>query len=145
MMIKRHGFTVVELLVVILIFLMMFGALMPFVRIARRRVNKAACVHNLRQISLALHGYAVEHKNAFPPTLGSLYPEYIKDEKTLDCPATRHKGTVDNPNYDYVPGLTEVSPPKDVIVRDHDGNHKRSGKNVLRVDGSIDWIANSKE
>ncbi len=142
---EKRGFTVVELIIVILIFLVMFGALTPFVRIARRRVNKAACVHNMRQISLALHSYAVNHGNAFPPTLGALSPEYIKDEKAYDCPATRQRGTKEQPNYYYTPGLTEASPPKEAIVRDNDGNHKRSGKNVLRVDGSIDWIANSRE
>lgn len=142
---RRGGFTVVELVIVILIFLMMFGALTPFVRIARRRVNKAVCVHNMRQISLALHSYAVDHENAFPLTLGTLYPEYIKDEGVFDCPATRHRGTGLQPNYDYAAGFTETSPPKEIIMRDHDGNHKRSGKNVLRVDGSIDWVANSRE
>src|SRR3989338_6654549 len=114
---KRRGFTVLELLIVILIFLMMFGALTPFVRMARRRVMRINCTHNLRAISLALHNYAADNNNTFPLTLGALYPEYIKDEGVFDCPATRHRGTGLQPNYDYAAGLTETSPPKDIIVR----------------------------
>lgn len=142
---KKSGFTVVELLIVILIFLVMFGALTPFIRMAKRRVNRINCGHNLRQISLALHSYAADNNNAFPPALEALYPDYISDEKIFDCPATRQVGTKEQSNYSYTAGLTEASGPKDVIVRDRGGNHKRSGRNVLRLDGSVEWITNYRE
>jgi len=137
---KKRGFTVMELLIVIVIFLAMFAALTPFVRLAKKRVNRIACVNNLRKLSLALHSYAADNRRAFPASLGALYPKYIADEKAFDCPATRMVGTKDNSNYDYTHGLTESSPAKEVIVKDHDSNHKRAGGNVLRVDGSTEWI-----
>jgi prepilin-type N-terminal cleavage/methylation domain-containing protein len=139
-MIKKRGFTIVELTIVIVIFLAMFAALSPFVRLAKKRVNRITCVNNLRKLSLALHSYAADNKERFPASLGALYPEYAADEKVFDCPATRMVGIKDNPNYDYTPGLTESSPAKEVLVRDHDSNHKRAGDNVLRVDGSTEWI-----
>lgn len=142
---RRRAFTVVELLIVICIFLIMFGALTPFVRIAKRRVNRIKCAHNLRQISLALHNYAVDNKDAFPLALAALYPDYIADGKVFDCPATSQVGTNQQPNYNYTVGLTEESGPKDILVRDRDGNHKRAGKNILRIDGSVEWITNPRE
>ena len=138
-MMKKRGFTVVELTIVIVIFLAMFGALTPFVRLAKKRVNRINCVNNLRKLSLALHSYAADNKGAFPASLGALYPYYVADEKVFDCPATRMVGTKDNSNYDYTPGLTESSPAKEVLAQDHDSNHKRAGGNILRVDGSTEW------
>ena len=129
-----------ELLTVIVIFIAMFAALTPFVRLAKKRVNRINCVNNLRKLSLALHSYAADNKGKFPASLGALYPKYVADEKTFDCPATRMVGAKDNSNYDYTPGLTESSPAKEVVVRDHDSNHKRAGGNELRVDGSTEWI-----
>lgn len=137
---KRRGFTVVELSIVIIIFVAMLGALTPFVRLAKKRVNRINCVNNLRKLSLALHSYAADNNGRFPSSLGALYPDYVVDEKAFDCPATRMVGNKDYSNYDYTPGLTESSPAKEIIVRDHDSNHKRAGENVLRVDGSTEWI-----
>lgn len=123
---KKRAFTIIELLVVICVFLAMFAALAPFVRMAKTHANKINCANRLRQISLGLHKYAQEHDKKFPKSLGELYPAYIKD------------GGI--PNYVYAQGLTESSPAKEIIVQDEEGNHKGAGRNVLRVDGSVEWI-----
>ena len=136
---KIRAFTLVELAVVIAIFLIMLLALAPFVHIAKERRNRINCAGNLMKISLGLHSYAAEHDGAFPPNLAALYPNYVPDENAFDCPATKMAGTKDKPDYIYTAGLTELSPLKEIIVQDIDGNHKKSGKNILRINGSVEW------
>jgi len=140
----KKGFTLVELAVVIGIFIIMLMALAPFVHIAKERKERINCQNNLMKISLGLHSYAAEHDGAFPATLGDLYPNYVEDDRSFDCPATRNKGTKDRPDYMYNAGFTELSGPKEVVVQDIDGNHKKAGKNILRINGSVEWIGRSR-
>lgn len=137
---RNKAFTIVELLVVALIFLLMVGALTPFVQMAKERANRINCASNLRHISLGLHNYAADHNNAFPKSLGELYPNYVDNPNVFDCPGNKIIGTKDNPDYNYTAGLTEATSPKEIIVQDLDGNHKKSGKNILRVNGSVEWV-----
>ena len=136
---KNKGVTIIELIIVILAFLIIVGALTPFVNMARARSRRLECANNLMKISLGLHAYAVDHKDAFPGALGELYPQYVDTEKVFDCPQTKSIGTKDKPDYKYMFGMAEFSPPKDIIVEDADGNHGKRGKNILRVDGSVEW------
>lgn len=137
---NNKGVTIIELVVVALAFLLIIGALTPFVQVARARSRRFTCAEHMRKISLALHLYAADHDESFPASLGELYPRYIDDEKVFDCPASRKTGNKEDPDYQYTFGLTEISPPGEVIVEDLDGNHKGSGKNRLKVDGSVGWV-----
>ena|SRR3989338_7148257 len=137
-MTKYKGFTLIELLVVIGVFLLMVAFLTPFVQITRHRKARIACATNLRKISLGLHLYASDNKGAFPEKLGELYPNYVEDDRAFDCPETKTIGTPNNPDYNYTAGLTESSGPKKILVEDIN-NHKKFKKNILRLDGSVDW------
>ena len=128
----KTGFTLIELLFAILIFLLMTVILAPFVQMAKERAGRVACATNLRKISLGLHAYAADNNGAFPADPAMLYPNYVNDKKVLACPALKA-------GYKYSAGLTESSPQENVIVEDLDGNHKRSGKNMLKVNGSVEW------
>lgn len=136
---NNKGFTIKELLVVVCAFGVMIGALTPFVNMARARSMRFYCANNLRQLSLGLHSYAAEHKDAFPETLEELYPRYVDSEKYFDCPASKQVGTKTRPDYVYIGGLNESASPKEIIVEDIDGNHAKRGRNILKVDGSIEW------
>lgn len=70
---RRRGFTLIELLVVISIIGVLVGMLLPAINSAREAGRRAACQNNLRNIALALNGYATR-KNAYPP--GGTFFEY---------------------------------------------------------------------
>ena len=120
-MTTKRGFTVVELLIVITIFAITFALLTPFINRMRERADVIKCSANVRLLSLALHIYAADHDDAFPPDLGSLYPAYVKEEKAFDCPASKFVGTAAKSDYEYVPGLSESSKLTEVIIYDRDG------------------------
>ena len=72
---RRHGFTLVELLVVIGIIALLISILMPALGKARDQANSIKCMSNMRQIGQAYLMHASEHRNHVP-TAGLIHAGY---------------------------------------------------------------------
>jgi prepilin-type N-terminal cleavage/methylation domain-containing protein len=83
---RRRGFTLVELLVVIGIIAVLVGILVPALTGARKSANRIKCLSNQRQLATALISYASENKGYFPQMFSGVnvsltwYTWYIEAE-----------------------------------------------------------------
>ena len=65
----RHltgAFTLLEAVLVVAIITLIAALLLPAIETSRQRARQSACANNLRQIGLALHGFAHDHNSLFP-------------------------------------------------------------------------------
>jgi len=67
MMGKPKGFTLIELLVVIAIIALLMAIMMPALSYVRKQARSSACQSNLRQLSLAMNLYALDHEDRTMP------------------------------------------------------------------------------
>ncbi len=65
-MAKRQAFTLIELLVVIAIIAILMGILLPTLNRAREQGKRAACLSNLKQLTMAWIMYADENDDRIP-------------------------------------------------------------------------------
>lgn len=77
---SSRGFSLVELLVVIVIIGILLSLLMPAVQSAREAMSRASCANRLHQIGLALHHYVDVQRHLPPGWVG-----YDDNDKSKPC------------------------------------------------------------
>jgi prepilin-type N-terminal cleavage/methylation domain-containing protein len=63
---SRRGFTLIELLVVVAIVAILAALLLPALASAREKGRRTVCLSNLRQLGIAIQGYANENDGKMP-------------------------------------------------------------------------------
>jgi prepilin-type N-terminal cleavage/methylation domain-containing protein len=88
-----HGFTLVELLVVIGVLGILASMLMPALAKAKAKANATKCLNNIRQVTMAATMYAGDNDDELPRRLRknatwvfALEP-YYKDRNVMKCPS----------------------------------------------------------
>jgi len=113
---------------------------------ARERMVRLDCEHNLKELSVPLREYAAAHNGNFPSTWVEL--NFVGDEanwaKLLCCPAAGHGvGTwaqVDLwSDYRVLSGRNTNDSPDRILAVEPLSNHGAAGANVLFVDGRTQW------
>ena len=150
---KAHGFSLVELLVVMAIVLVLYATMYGPSSATGQAKSRAQCARQLQQMHVMLTLFAGEHDGAFPaargPTsegaLSQLVPLYTTDTGVFICPGSGH-GALPGAqpfadrriSYAYCAGLKSGADPAAMLVADALANTraKLSGDTLFSASGS---------
>lgn len=141
---KRHAFTLVELLVVIAVIGMIVGMLIPAIHSVRGSARRVQCQSNLRQIGLAMEDYLLAHgtNGKYPdaaqvpsvtpdrPPLYKVLAAHIEDNRAVfHCPADDTYFAAEGISYEY-PAFRFAGKTRQQALVSLFGKKKRSSHDV---------------
>ena len=83
---KRHGFSLVELLIVIGIIILVAVILLPVFAQAKARANATSCLSHMRSIGQGLAIYSSENDGVISPLVGVESTNFVSENFKLACP-----------------------------------------------------------
>ncbi|MEM6820521.1 MAG: type II secretion system protein [Verrucomicrobiota bacterium] len=120
---RLGGFTMVELMVVVLIVGLLIAISIPAAQMLIDRSHQTGCLNNLRQIGVALQTYAMEHDEQLPdlaagrsskfeqiPVLDTVFLPYVSSVEVFQCPGDDRglfERTGNSYFWNYFPTLQE--------------------------------------
>jgi len=105
---RQEGFTLIELMIVILIIGILVGIAVPVFLAARGSAQQRTCQSNMKTIKSASNIYAASNDGRYPQAIGDLVPAYI--EKTPTCPQNGAVYQLDPNRIDWHGGTAPASP-----------------------------------
>jgi prepilin-type processing-associated H-X9-DG protein len=132
-----HGFTLVELVLVIGILMVLATLVLRGYAVATNSAKSAACKSNLRQIGLNLSIY-VDEKNTYPADLMGMR-SYLAlpaaERKTFQCPSIRHTELpAETVWYVGTSPASQTDPSRSVVMlEDYGYNQNGSGARALNL------------
>ncbi len=82
-----HGFTLVELLVVVAIIAMLIAVLQPALQKAREATRRAACASNQHQLAVGHLSYAMDNRGRYPTNMQGLINR-VYDDMDVNAPGS---------------------------------------------------------
>ncbi len=131
---NKKGFTLVELMIVMVIIGILLSLLLPGVFTARQEALKTEVASNLRQIGIALYAHAKNSNGTLPTTLAALDPKYIEGIGNIN------KNIDDNPfTFNEADSDLYSLNASTVLVTDDStaGGGTKATNYELRADGSV--------
>jgi len=147
--VRRRGFTLIELLVVIAIIAILAAILFPVFAKARAKARQAACLSNVKQITLAFMMYVSDYDECFPDDdyiPGSPYAcgppcynecwwrfkvqPYVKNWRLFNCPMGYNEGAT--PGSYYIQYCDEYGVNANLVPRG------APGVSLARIDRAAD-------
>lgn len=105
---RQEGFTLIELMIVILIIGILVGIAVPVFLAARGSAEERTCQSNMKTIKSASNIYAASNDGTYPAAMADLVPSYI--EATPTCPVSGDYETGTGNSVDWHNSTAPASP-----------------------------------
>lgn len=89
---KKQGFTLVEILVVIAIISILAALLLPTISKSREKARQTDCESKMRQFGMAIEMHGQDHDERLPNWLSNLYPRYNANDRLYICKSDKSDG-----------------------------------------------------